>query len=254
MSATLELRYEFMAIAFASALLAVDEVLKIKGMTQNIVEKMSPKKFVEIANGTLILQRNIVETRSGLNSNKKQKTEEVQLSRMKQEDVLINADILIHAFNFFKESLKSWTQITSQGDGSKPDTPFGAGIPILRSNVLTMEGFSVFARSAFPGQLSQITNASLTTNSESRYIAITNAIKSVSDDLLRRRGLVPNADHTSMSVIIAPMAMIEVLSAAGISKTAASTNTNSDSDWADAYYALVENEDDELLYTYQELG
>jgi len=74
-SETLEVRYEFMAIAFASALLVVDEVLTIQGITQNIVETMSPKKFVEIANGTRILHCNIVETRSGWNSNKKQKTE-----------------------------------------------------------------------------------------------------------------------------------------------------------------------------------
>lgn len=137
-------------------------------------------------------------------------------------------------------------QNTSQKASSKPDTPFGLGIPILRSNVSTMQGFSGFARVAYRGQLSKMTNSALETNSQSRYIAITNAIKSV-----RRRCLVPNAARTSMSIIIAPMAMIEVLSDG---KTAASTNTNSDSDTADAYYALVENEEDELLYTYQELG
>jgi len=47
-----------MAIAFASALLAVDDVVKIRGITKDMVEDMTPKRFVELANGTRNLERN----------------------------------------------------------------------------------------------------------------------------------------------------------------------------------------------------
>ena len=58
MTTTIEVRYEFMAIAFASALLAVDDVVKIRGITKDMVEDMTPKRFVELANGTRNLERN----------------------------------------------------------------------------------------------------------------------------------------------------------------------------------------------------
>ncbi len=62
-----------MAIAFASALLAVDDVVKIRGITKDMVEDMTPKRFVELANGTRNLERNNVETRAGLNKHKNRK-------------------------------------------------------------------------------------------------------------------------------------------------------------------------------------